>query len=128
MKRVNLAESSAMNPARCIAIVSGAPATGKSTLGRNIANQLVVPFLEKDDILESLFVSLGTGDQKWRTRLSRTGDDLFPNILNDLPWGVAVSFWRHPYLPEWTPGRQLRNSAMMISRSSKFTAAVTIPP
>ena len=39
-------------------IVTGLPASGKSTLGRAVAAALGLPMLDKDDILEALFDSL----------------------------------------------------------------------
>ena len=39
-------------------VVSGLPASGKSTLSRRLATALSLPMLDKDDILEGLFESL----------------------------------------------------------------------
>lgn len=45
-------------------IISGRPATGKTTLGRKISKYLNVPILCRDDIKESLFDSLGFNDRE----------------------------------------------------------------
>lgn len=98
-------------------IVSGAPASGKSTLGLQIANELSIPFLDKDDILESLFNALGSGDSEWRRRLSRASDDIFLSALSQFREVVAVSFWRHPRShskDSGTPIVQLADSAASI--------------
>ncbi|NKB99653.1 MAG: AAA family ATPase [Pseudomonadales bacterium] len=79
-----------------IVVVSGAAASGKTTLGREIAKQLSIPFIDKDDILESLFDTLGVGDHQWRRRLSRASDEIFLKVLSQYGSAVAVSFWRHP--------------------------------
>lgn len=50
-------------------IVSGPPASGKSTLARQIARELGLPLLHKDGIKESLFDSLGWQDRAWSKRL-----------------------------------------------------------
>lgn len=50
-------------------IVGGAPATGKTTLGRRIATDLHLPFIGKDDIKETLFDTLGIGDRAWSRQL-----------------------------------------------------------
>ncbi len=51
-------------------IVSGPPASGKSTLARRLATDLGYPLLEKDAFKEPLFDALGTGDEDWSRRLS----------------------------------------------------------
>jgi predicted kinase len=48
-----------VSPQRSILLVSGAPASGKSTLARALAQILGYPLLSKDTIKESLFDSLG---------------------------------------------------------------------
>ena len=56
-------------PKPLVVIISGAPAAGKTTLGRRLARDVRLPYLGKDDIKESLFDSLGTGDRDWSRRL-----------------------------------------------------------
>lgn len=46
-----------------VLIVSGAPATGKTTLGKRIASEFALPFLSRDDIKESLYDTIGAGDR-----------------------------------------------------------------
>ena len=75
-------------------VVSGLPASGKSTLGRALAAAWALPFIDKDEILEALFEREGTGgrgsaggtgtsgtsgtsgtrDAPWRQRLSPAAD------------------------------------------------------
>ena len=82
---------------RRLIIVLGLPASGKTTLGRALAGAHDLPFLDKDDILEALFESLGTGDDAWRERLSRASDSVLESIVRRLDGGaVLTSFWRHP--------------------------------
>jgi predicted kinase len=50
----------AETPERSILIVSGAPASGKSTLAGALAEVFGYPLLSKDTLKESLFDSLGT--------------------------------------------------------------------
>lgn len=52
-----------------VLIVTGAPASGKSTLGRELARRLQVPFLSKDLFKEVLFDHLGWSNREWSRRL-----------------------------------------------------------
>jgi predicted kinase len=50
-------------------IISGPPCTGKTTLGKKIAEEFNLPFISKDDIKESLFDSLGWNDREWSKKI-----------------------------------------------------------
>jgi predicted kinase len=52
-----------------LVMVSGMPATGKTTLGRRLAADVGVPFFAKDELKETLFDTLGVGDRSWSRRL-----------------------------------------------------------
>ncbi|MBN9392700.1 MAG: ATP-binding protein [Chloroflexi bacterium] len=52
-----------------LVIVSGPPASGKTTLARQLAHELNLPLITKDDIKESLFDSLGWQDRAWSKKL-----------------------------------------------------------
>ena len=56
---------------QALVIVSGPPGSGKTTIGRALAEALGWPYIEKDAIKESLFESLGVGDEDWSLRLSK---------------------------------------------------------
>jgi predicted kinase len=58
--------------ARRLILVTGAPASGKSTLARRLAAQFDALSVSKDEIKELLFDLLGTGDAAWSRRLSST--------------------------------------------------------
>ena len=45
--------------ARLLVVVSGLPASGKTTVGRVLSEGLSLPLIDKDAILEALFDSLG---------------------------------------------------------------------
>lgn len=77
-------------------IVTGLPASGKSTVGAAIASALALSLFDKDQILEALFDSLGVGDGEWRTRLSRAADRVFQHLAMGSNGAVLVSWWQHP--------------------------------
>lgn len=80
-------------------IVTGLPASGKSTLGHAVAAAFGLPMLDKDEILEALFDSLGVGDAEWRTRLSRAADEVLRRQALRSHGAVIASWWRHPASP-----------------------------
>ena len=77
-------------------IVTGLPASGKTTVGAAVAEALALPFLDKDEILEMLLESLGAGDAPWRARLSRAADQVLQRLALRSQGAVIVSWWRHP--------------------------------
>lgn len=77
-------------------IVTGLPASGKSTIGKLMAPALEIPFLDKDEILEDLFDRQGIGDVAWRKRLSRAADDILRERARQSTSAVITSWWRHP--------------------------------
>ena len=52
-----------------LVIISGAPASGKTTLGRQLAAEFRLPFIGKDDIKEPLYDTLGTSNLEWSRKL-----------------------------------------------------------
>jgi len=77
-------------------IVSGLPASGKSTLARAIAPALALPVFDKDDFLEALFDRSGASDAASRHALSRAADLEFRNQVERSAGGVITSWWKHP--------------------------------
>jgi len=77
-------------------IVTGIPASGKSTLARAIAGELKTPLLDKDEILEDLFDNRGVGNAEWRRQLSREADETLKQRTIQTTGAVVTSWWRHP--------------------------------
>jgi len=92
-------------------ILTGIPASGKSTIGLAIATSLGLEMLDKDEILEALFDTEGVGDVEWRTRLSRAADEILREKAVRSEGAVITSWWRHPLstIASGTPVEWLSN-------------------
>jgi hypothetical protein len=77
-------------------IVTGIPASGKSTIGRAVATALGLTMLDKDEILEGLFNSRGVGNADWRRELSRAADEELKQKALRSEGAVISSWWHHP--------------------------------
>jgi Shikimate kinase len=82
---------------RRFVIVSGLPASGKSTVGQAIGSGLGLPFLDKDSVLESLFENASPTDAQGRNELSRLADASFREQALLAAGAVLVSWWKHPH-------------------------------
>ncbi len=59
-----------------LVIVGGAPASGKSTLSRQLSRDLRIPVFSKDDFKESLFDAIEYRDREWSKRLGKASFEL----------------------------------------------------
>lgn len=59
-----------------VIIISGPPCTGKTTVGKRLAETFNLPFINKDEIKELLFERLGWSDRSWSKLLSLASYDL----------------------------------------------------
>jgi predicted kinase len=58
-------------PPPTLIIITGAPGTGKTTLGQQLAADLKLPFVSKDGIKESLYDTMGLQVREWSRQLGR---------------------------------------------------------
>lgn len=86
-------------PNQVLVVVTGLPASGKTTVGGLLKHRLGRPLIDKDTILESLFDSLGSPDQAARTRLSRASDEVLFALAAQSPNPVLVNWWNHDSAP-----------------------------
>jgi hypothetical protein len=77
-------------------IVSGLPASGKSTVAAGLAEDLRLPLMDKDAYLESLFGDSHAGNPQLREMLSRDADALLREAAQRSEGGVLSSWWKHP--------------------------------
>ncbi|EQB90429.1 deoxyadenosine/deoxycytidine kinase [Clostridium punense] len=57
-------------------IVSGAPAAGKTTLSKDLAERFNLPVINKDEIKELLFDTIGVRDEEWGLKLGGASFDI----------------------------------------------------
>jgi predicted kinase len=85
--------------ARVLVVVSGLPASGKTTVGRLLSERLSMPLIDKDAILEAMFDSLGCQDRDERSRLSRASDEVLYTVAETSPAAILVNWWNHDSSP-----------------------------
>lgn len=66
-------------------VVTGIPASGKTTLATALSVQLKWPLISKDVVKEALFDALGTGDLLWSQRLGRAGHVVMYSLAEMIP-------------------------------------------
>ncbi len=64
-------------------IVTGLPCTGKTTLGRKIADYFKCPFLSKDEIKEIIFDIIGYSDRDYSKKTGKAAYAILFNYAND---------------------------------------------
>jgi adenylate kinase family enzyme len=84
------------SPGSRFIVVSGLPASGKSTLARSLSQALSLQLLDKDSFLEDLFDSAGAVSERARRELSREADADLRKHAEQSTGAVLVSWWKHP--------------------------------
>jgi len=81
-----------MTPHPSVLIITGAPAAGKTTLARRLAQSLSLPLISKDDTKEILFDTLGwSDDEAWAKQLSiASWHLLYQQVENLLAAGISL--------------------------------------
>jgi predicted kinase len=74
-----------------LVIITGHPASGKTTLARRLASDLQLPCLTKDDIKERLFDTLGWSDRAWSKKLGSSTYELI-YLFSEVQLSVGRSF------------------------------------
>ena len=75
-------------------VVTGLPASGKTTIARTIASGISFDLIDKDDFLENLYELNEVRTWEDRRNLSRESDILFQDAAKKLGSAVLVSHWK----------------------------------
>jgi predicted kinase len=75
-------------------VVSGAPGTGKSTVGAAVAGALRCPLLSLDPVKEALADVLGLGGEDWSDRVGDAAAEVVFRLSAEFPDAVAEGWWR----------------------------------
>ena len=67
-----------------LVVVTGMPSSGKTTVAESLARRLRLPLVAKDDLKESLFETLGSGDVAWSGRLGDAAYDLMFSLARTM--------------------------------------------
>lgn len=73
-----------------VILVTGAPASGKTTLSRRLATDLRLPLIARDDFKETLFNTLGWSTVEWSQKLGNASFELMYLMVEKL-LSVGVS-------------------------------------
>lgn len=76
-------------------LVNGVPASGKSTVARQISTFLGCPLLTLDTIKEPLFEHFGTGDREHNRKLGRASYGVIFSVIGDFPdpMTIVIDAW-----------------------------------
>jgi glucokinase len=77
-------------PSRKAIIVNGPPASGKSTIAREMARVFNLPILARDTIQETLYDVIGIGDREYNRMLGRAGMAVIWEVIANFPMDASV--------------------------------------
>ena len=75
-------------------VLSGAPGTGKTTVGSFLATTLGLPLLSLDAIKEALADQLGTGDEAHSNLMGDAAAEIVFRLSSEFPIAVVEGWWR----------------------------------
>ena len=91
-------------------LVTGPPASGKTTLAEHLGHELSIPTIHKDGVKESLFDTLGAGDSDMAKRLGLASIELLYHLIERHLTAKAPLIVENNFQKQWAADRvgQLR--------------------
>jgi predicted kinase len=113
---------------RSIIVITGLPASGKTTLANLLGTELGFVVIDKDDFLETLLGSVQEFDPEFRHRSSRKADELFEEAARSSGNAILVSHWQGPdeNRESGTPSAWLREFDSVIEVACKCSVATAV--
>lgn len=101
---------------RSVIVISGLPASGKTTLAHLLGVDLGFVVIDKDDFLEALLGSVQEFNAEFRHRCSRIADKQFEEAARAAGNVILVSHWQGPdeHRESGTPSAWLREFESVI--------------
>ncbi len=65
-------------------IINGHPATGKTTIAKQISSELKIPLVTRDAIKELIFDNVGIKDREWSKKVGGASYDIFFHLIDEL--------------------------------------------
>lgn len=81
-------------------IVTGQPASGKSTLSAWLGQQLTLPVISKDGIKEIMFAEMGWQDREWSKLLGRASVEIMYHLAHTLLRANSSLILENAFHPE----------------------------
>lgn len=66
-----------------IVLITGMPATGKTTLGKTLSEKYLFPFISKDALKERIFDALGWSDKDWSLKVSAASHRIMDYVIEE---------------------------------------------
>jgi len=66
-----------------LVVITGHPGSGKSSIGKQLADQSNVPFISKDTLKEYMFDALGTKDKTWSLQVSAAAHRIMDYMIGE---------------------------------------------
>jgi adenylate kinase family enzyme len=77
-------------------LITGLPASGKTTLAKRLVDLLGLPLFSRDIIKEAIFESIGEGDIVSPKMLGIASTGVIWSLLKDCPNGALIETWINP--------------------------------